>query len=167
MGILVVDELSNVLPTIVSRCQLIPFRMASMESRKEELRALIGDEELVSVFAYSGYDLLSSQKLMEGEAAFEILDASVQYWKERSKHIGIYHLQTQVFSKNAQLSRMGIEFFFHCLLYHLEMENKLDLMHLDLRMILLEGLDACRYPLDPALLLDRVCMQIRKRTLQG
>lgn len=40
-------------------------------------------------------------------------------------------------------------------------------MHLDLRMIVLEGLDACRYPLDPALLLDRVCMQIRKRTLQG
>lgn len=167
MGILIVDELSNVLPTIVSRCQLIPFRMASMESRKDELRTLIEDEDLISVFAYSGYDILAAQKLMEGEAAFEILDASAKYWKERAKHIGIYHLQTEVFSKSGQLSRMGVEFFFHCLLYHLEVENKLDLMHLDLRMILLEGLDACRHPLDPALLLDRVCMQIRKRTLQG
>lgn len=167
MGILTVDELSNVLPTIVSRCQLIPFRMASIESRKEELRSLVDDENLVSVFAYSGYDRANAEKLLEGEAAFEILEASEQYWKERSKHIALYHLQTGVFSKTNQLSRMGVEFFFHCLLFHLEQENELDFMHLDLRLILLEGIDACRLPLDPALLLDRICMQIRKRTIQG
>ncbi len=166
-GILTVDELSNVLPTIVSRCQLIPFRSQSRQAARQELQELIDDEQLVAILAGAGYDLAAAGSLLEDEAAFEIRDAAKEYWANRTDHMALVSLQTGVFAKNAKLSRHGLKFFLHCLLYFLEEENRLDALHLDLRLILLEAVDALRLPLDPALLLERVCLQIMQRSRVG
>lgn len=166
LGILTADELSNVLPTIVSRCQLIPFRPQSRLAAEEELRELIDDDQLVAILAGAGYDLAQAGTLLEDEAAFEIRDAAWEYWNNRQSHLALVNLQTGVFAKNNKLSRPGVKFFLHCLLYFLEQENQLDALHLDLRLILLEGIDSLRLPLDPALLLERECLQIMRRMAQ-
>ena len=161
-GILTVDELSNVLPTIVSRCQLIPFRSRSRAALVNELEEIIDDPELVEILAWSEYDLNRAGSLLEDEAAFEIRDAAKAFWPNRTSHRALVDLELGVFAKDAHLSRQAVEFFLHCLLYYLEQDQKLDLGHLDLRLILLEGIDALRNPLDPALLLERVVSQIQK-----
>lgn len=165
-GILTVDELSNMLPTIVSRCQLIPFRARSRAALVNELEEIIDDKELVEILAWSDYDLNRAGNLLEEEAAFEIRDAAKAFWPNRTKHLALVELQLGVFAKDAHLSRPAVEFFLHCLLYYLEQDQNLDLRHLDLRMILLEAIDALRLPLDPALLLERVANEIRKRSLR-
>ncbi|MBF0580489.1 hypothetical protein IM774_12085 [Erysipelotrichaceae bacterium RD49] len=165
-GILTVDELSNVLPTIVSRCQLIPFRARSRAALVNELEEMIDDSELVEILAWSEYDLNRAGSLLEEEAAFEIRDAAQAFWPNRTKHTALVDLQLGVFAKDAHPSRPAVEFFLHCLLYYLEKDQTMDLMHLDLRMILLEGIDALRLPLDPALLLERIANGTRKRSLR-
>lgn len=163
-GILTADELANVLPTIVSRCQLVPFRGRSKEALAMELGTLIEDEELVAILASAGYDVKKTGSLMEDEALFDLRDAAKDYWQNRQKHSALVALQLGPFSKKKHLSREALEFFFHALLYYLQQEQILDALHLDLRIILLDGLDALRLPLDPALLLERVCFQIKSRS---
>lgn len=166
IGILTVDELSSVLPTIVSRCQLIPFRTPPVEGLKAELADLIEDEEIVSILAKAGYDLEKAGPLLEDEAIFELRDAALAWWEQRTLHMALVNLQLGVFSKNRHLSREGLAFFFQTLLWKLEQEQSLDLLYLDLRILLLEALDALRLPLDPALLLERTLFALRRRSLQ-
>lgn len=165
-GILTVDELSNVLPTIVSRCQLIPFRARPVQALKDELAQLIEDEEIVSILARAGYDLEKTGSLLEDEAIFDLRDAAKDYWAHRTSHRALVDLQTGVLSKKKHLSRESLLFFFNALLWLLEEEKTMDLLHLDLRLILLDALDAARLPLDPALLLERTVFEIRQRCLK-
>ncbi len=163
VGILMVDELSNVLPTIVSRCQLISFRARSRKDLEEELSTWIEDQELVSIFAKAGYDWNKANLLLNEEAAFEIRDAAKIFWPKRMEHLSLVELQLGVFSKKRHLNRSALEFFFHCLLYYLEQDHlALTPQYLYLRLVLLKALDSLKAPLDPALMLERTVYFIQK-----
>ncbi len=163
IGVLMTDELSNILPTIVSRCQLIPFRPRSIQSLQNELNEVIDNPKVTGILAKAGYDLNKVQDLLEEEAIFEIQQAAEQFWKQKASHAALVELQLGPLSKSAHLSRPAVEFFCHCLIYELDQENCIDALHLDLKQMLLEMIDSLRFPLDPALALDRLTRQIQLR----
>lgn len=162
VGILIVDELANILPTIVSRCQLIPFRARSRSVLEDELSAWIADQELVAILAKAGYDWNKASLLLEEEVVFEIRDAAKTFWSRRMEHVALVELQLGVFSKKNHLNRSALEFFFHCLLYYLEKEKKLTPQSLQIRFTLLNAIDGLKAPLDPALVLDRTVYGLQK-----
>ena len=162
VGILIVDELANVLPTIVSRCQLIPFRARSREALEGELSTWIADQELVSILAKAGYDWNKANFLLEEEAAFEIRDAAKIFWPRRMEHLALVELQLGVFSKKNHLNRSALEFFFHCLLYYLERDHTLNPQSLQMRFTLLNAIDTLKAPVDPALLLEKTIWRLQK-----
>ncbi len=162
VGILIVDELASVLPTIVSRCQLISFRARSRSALEDELSTWIADQELVSILAKAGYDWNKASPLLEEEAAFEIRDAAKTFWPRYMEHLALVELQLGVFSKKNHLNRSALEFFFHCLLYYLEMDNTLTFQSLQMRFTLLNAIDALKAPLDPALVLERTVWGLKK-----
>ncbi len=165
-GVLLTDQLANILPTIVSRCQLIPFRARSVQSLQNELDEVIDDPKLTATLARAGYDLQKAQDLLEDEAIFEIREAAERFWKQKADHAALVDLELGVLSKNAHLSRSAVEFFCHCLIYEIDQENTFDLLHLDLKQILLEMIDSLRLPLDPALALERLTRSLQKRMQQ-
>lgn len=165
VGILIVEELNNVLPTIVSRCQLIPFRARSRNALEEELSQWIEDQELVCILAKAGYDLNKISPLLEEEAAFEIRDAAKAFWPQRIEHLALVDLQLGVFSKKKYLNRPALEFFFHCLLYYLEQDKTITLTTLQMRLILLQALDSLKAPLDPALLLEKTIWNLQNPSI--
>ncbi|MDE5759358.1 MAG: hypothetical protein K2H85_12210 [Allobaculum sp.] len=162
VGILIVDELANVLPTIVSRCQLIPFRARSRTALEDELSTWIADQELVAILAKAGYDWNKARSLLEEEAAFEIRDAAQIFWPRRMEHLALVELQLGVFSKKNHLNRPALEFFFHCLLYYLEKDRMLNFQSLQMRFTLLNAIDGLKAPLDPALMLERTVWGLQK-----
>lgn len=161
-GILLTNELSSVLPTIVSRCQLIPFRPASRQALEQDLAEICDNPEVVSILAHGGYDTQKAARLLEEERVEEILEAARAYWADRRSPMAVVHLQRALFSKTHKTGRPGMAFFFECLLAWLGKEP-LDLLHLDIRQMVLEHLDALAVPVDPALLADRFCFELIRR----
>lgn len=161
IGLLIVDELSNVLPTIVSRCQLIPFRARSRKALEVELSNWIEDEEMVAILAKAGYDLTKINSLLE-EAAFEVRDAAQAFWPHKKEHMALVELQLGVFSKKRHLNRLALEFFFNCLLFYLEKDQRLDLASLQMRLEILQAIDGCNTPVDPALLLEKTVLRLQR-----
>ncbi len=161
-GILCTGAINMVLPTIVSRCQLIPLRAPARSALEEQIGELIEDEELVSILAKAGYDNDRITSLLEGEALFEIRQAAHDYWNARSTHGAIVRLETGVFAKGAFGSREAVVFFLNCLLYFAEQENRSDIKALEERTVLLESIDAMRLPLDPLLLVERTARDLKR-----
>lgn len=161
-GILLCDSLSAVLPTIVSRCQLIPFRPVSRKALESELSGLIEDERVVSILASAGWTPESIGELLEDEALFELEAAAREYWKDRHCPGALTRLHTGALSSKKKVSRAGAKFFLDCLLHQLSGEPA-SLLNADLRRIVLEHLDALSLPVDPLLLIDRCAYEIWDR----
>lgn len=105
---------------------------------------------------------IAINQLLEEEAAFEIRDAAKAFWSKKTDHIALVELQLDVFSKKKHLNRPALEFFFNCLLFYLEQDQKLDLSSLQLRLALLQAIDLCKISVDPALLLEKTILQLQK-----
>ena len=161
-GILCTSAINMILPTIVSRCQLIPLRPPGKAALEAELGELIDDGEMVAILARAGYDVPKTSELLEDQAIFELRAAAKDYWGRRQSHGALVGLELGVFAKGKFGTREGVAFFLNCLLYFLEQEKRTDLPSIREREILLEGIDALRMPLDPLLLMERVACDLRK-----
>jgi DNA polymerase-3 subunit delta' len=168
VGILTADDTAAILPTIVSRCQLIPVRPASKKQMEENFLQIIDDLLLAKTFAQAGYSQSSVQKLLQEEPVFTVRDAAQEYWKNRGSHMALVHLQLDTFSKKSKeqdsaLTYPMVKLFFELLLT-LSMQEEISLPLVRQRSILLESLDALQRPVDLALLIDHACLQIMMST---
>lgn len=161
-GILCTSAINMVLPTIVSRCQLIPLRPPGRAAMEAEFADLIDDEQLAAILARAGYDVVHTMQLMENSALFELRDAAKAYWPRRGEHGAIVELETGVFAKGKFNTREQAAFFLHCLLYFLEQEKTRTPASIDERELLLESIDALAMPLDATLLIERTACDLRK-----
>lgn len=165
-GILCTSAINTVLPTIVSRCQLIPMRPPARAALEAEIAEIIDDPEIVAILARAGYGPDSLEALLENEALFELRNAAKEYWPQRTSHSAIVRLECGVFSKSGFPTREAAAFFLHGLLYFLEQEQTEQADRLEERSTLVEALDALRQPLDPVLLIERVARDLRKEALR-
>lgn len=166
-GILIADELFNILPTILSRAQLISFRPASLETIKSSLSKVIEDEESIDMLARSGWSLEDLTKRLEN-GFFEIKEAAKTYYENRTRNSAILDMQLNVFnSKSEYYSKENVQLFIQWILYLAKKdieENPRESM--DIRLLCLNALDELKRPVDMALLLDSLYYSIQKTGYQ-
>lgn len=172
-GILTSNEPAVILPTILSRAQMVPFRPASRSVRRDEIAQLIEDDSYAQMLADAGYDREQTAKLMESVPIFEVQEAASSFWKHRTSPMAVCRLQLSIFkSRSSSLSRETLRLFFSWILDLIRTEEKAatekaDLLRLlKIRMTVLESLDTLAKPIDLALLADRTCYEIMKLSMK-
>ena len=164
LGILVVNELSNVLPTIQSRTQILTFRPPGTLALKEDLATVIEDEESLNMLDSNGWDSQSVQELMEA-GFFEIKEAAKNYWAHKNSYKAVLDLQRDVFNnKSDYYSKKNVQLFLQWLLFLAKSDTSNMEVNTQIRMIILHALDQISRPVDLALLLDQVYYQIHELT---
>lgn len=167
-GILIANEKANVLPTIQSRCQWIPFRPASSGQLKTQLEDKT-DELSASMLASSGYTYDAACALLK-EEVFSFLRKEAQFYIEHWQDLEtIVHMQTEVFpAKGANTKKEWVQVWLQWILYlvknevqDLSFEKKVQIQN-----ICIESFDILRSPVDLALFLDRLYFQIRKVVIE-
>lgn len=161
-GILCSHHPEAILPTILSRAQMVPFRPASRSARAEEIGMLLEDSDYAQMLADAGYTRAQAEELIENIPVFEIRDAAEAFWKNRTSCLAVCELQLGVLnSRTGCLSRESLQLFFAWLLRFMkkeELNNPEGI--LEMRLLVLESMDALRKPVDLALLADRTCGDI-------
>lgn len=157
-GILCSHSPSGILPTILSRAQMIPFRPAGVTARSAAIESILEDEEYADMLAQAGYDDVQAAKLIEDLPIFEIRDGALAYWKERKSPMALYRLQSGLFkSKSATCTKPAVRLFLEWLLWCIRQEkNEQSASLLSLRLQLLECLDNLSRPVDLSLMVDRI-----------
>ncbi len=164
IGILTTDQLSGILETIQSRTQIISLRAAGREIRKAEILKLIDDEKAAEMLAAHGCDEQDAAKILRENRLFDMQEAAEQFLNHHASHAAILHLQLEVFpAKNRDFNRMDFQLFLYWLsdLSYGRKDLSLD-QKLKIRSTCLDLQDLLKTPCDAALLLDRLCYQIRQ-----
>lgn len=161
IGILCADDLGNVLPTIQSRCQLIPFRPASVESLKDELRECISDEESLDMLARAGWRKEEAEQFDEH---FDQIKAGAKsYCQDMDRQEGILNVQLNLFTNKNTATRTNVLLFLQWVLYDMKKQLESDPeQSLAIRSVLLESMDRLKRPVDILLLLDHTMYEILK-----
>lgn len=156
IGILIADDLSKVLDTIQSRCQLVPFRAPGRESRRARFAAVLQDEDQIEMLTQSGLSLQTVKETVESPFFETLQKESRNYLDHFREDMAIVHMQTQVLPpKSEQLTKINAELFLHWLLYWLKKDFHEDpALSLQLRLQVLEVMDRLARPVDLALQLD-------------
>lgn len=162
-GILIADEVNNVLPTIQSRCQSIVFRPPSIHDLYDALKDEIGDET-ANMLAHSGYTYEQAIE-MANDPQFHIIEQAAKNYREHwQSWQAIVDMQTQIFVPKTPLcDKTWIRIWIQWLLFFIKKDTTLSLTtRVNLELILVEAIDTLRIPVDLGLFLDRVYAQIRK-----
>lgn len=162
-GILIADEVNNVLPTIQSRCQSIVFRPPSIHDLYDALKDEIGDET-ANMLAHSGYTYDQAIE-MANDPQFHIIEQAAKNYREHwQSWQAIVDMQTQNFVPKTPLcDKTWIRIWIQWLLFFIKKDTTLSLTtRVNLELILVEAIDTLRIPVDLGLFLDRVYAQIRK-----
>lgn len=162
-GILVADEVNNVLPTIQSRCQSIVFRPPSVHDLYVSLKDEMSDEK-ANMLAHSRYTYEEAVEIA-ADPQFEVIEqAAKNYRKHWQSWQSIVDMQTQIFVPKSPLcDKTWIRVWIQWLLFLIKQDTELSLStRVDLELILVEAIDTLRMPVDLGLFLDRVYAQIRK-----
>ncbi|MCF0261262.1 MAG: hypothetical protein HUJ54_15480, partial [Erysipelotrichaceae bacterium] len=162
LGILVVNELTNVLPTIQSRTQILTFRPPGKKALKEDLASVIEDEESLEMLSSNGWDSQSAQEFLEA-GFFEIREAAKKYWASKGSYRAVMDLQKDIFnSKSEYYSKKNVQLFLQWLLYLAKTDSDSREENTRIRMVILNALDQISRPVDLALLLDQVYSRIHQ-----
>lgn len=156
IGILIADDLAKVLDTIQSRCQLVPFRAPSRESRKSRFAAILSDADQIEMLTQSGLSVEAVKEAVT-DPFFETLQKESRNYLDHFREDGaILHMQTEVLPpKSEQLTKLNAELFLHWLLYWLKKDLQRDpALTLNLRLKVLEVMDRLARPVELALQLD-------------
>lgn len=163
IGILVTEDISKVLDTIQSRCQLIPFRSASLEDRKLLARQYVQEEDQVEMLAHSLLRLQDFEESLRAPFFCDLEKESLEYLKNATSMSSVLHMQKEVFPpKSDQLTKNNVILFLYWILYWLKKKPIYEeRLSLELRLEVLESLDRLQRPVDLSLLLDRLyyCMK--------
>lgn len=161
-GILIADEVNNVLPTIRSRTQSIVFRPPSVDDLYASLKTEMDDEK-AKMLANLGYTYDQALALVS-DPSFEVIEqAAKDYRKHWKSWQAIVDMQTKVFvPKSALLTKDWVQVWLQWLLFFVKQEDFDLSIRVALELILVEALDTLRMPVDLGLFLDRVYAQIRK-----
>lgn len=156
VGILIADDMAKVLDTIQSRCQLVPFRAPSAESRKARFAAVLEDEDQIEMLTQSGLSLDSVKDAIIDPFFATLQTESRNYLNHFREDGAILHMQLQVLPpKSAQMTKQNVELFLYWLLYWLKKDLHTDpALSLKLRLKVLDVMDRMPRPVDPALQLD-------------
>lgn len=163
-AILSADEKSNVLPTIQSRCQWIPFRPAS--SKRLETQFLEWtDPESASMLAHHGYTIEKAQAALADDDFEFIHREAKDYVMHCEQMPKILYMQRNVFvPKGTRMTKEKILWFLDWVLFYFQKgERKISLQkQVAIREILIESADQIQRPVELALFLDKIYNQIRK-----
>ncbi|MBB5183817.1 hypothetical protein [Catenisphaera adipataccumulans] len=163
IGILIADEKANVLPTIQSRCQWLPFRPASVRQIRRNLEQVM-DAEDAEILAQSGYSQEQAEALV-GENEYRILkEAAKNYMDHWDSMAGVFDMQTRIFPAKGKLTEKEfVRLWMRQLDYLVKKNEKLRFdQKIKVHEILVESFDVLRSPVDLALFLDRLYDRIRK-----
>ena len=158
-GMLTTPEISNVLPTISSRCQAVHLKPGGRREREEQLKAIAG--EAGTILARFGYTDKQARQ-MKDNAFFEIAqEAARQLLETGADDACILDMQTRVFpGKGENTTKDWVRFFVQCLI--VENEKLPSQKRVKLQPILVRELDLLNRPLDLGLFIDNLCVQIRR-----
>ncbi len=163
-GILTVDERSNILPTIQSRCQNIPFRPAMRKQMIDQLSEQY-ETKSATMLVDAGYTLNAAETLLADETFDMIQNSAIDYVHEWKEDESIVWMQTEIFpSKGKNTKKEWVRLWLEWVLF-LVKNNESDAtmqQAVSIQLILVDALDALRTPVDLALLLDKVYTRIRK-----
>lgn len=156
VGILVADELSRVLDTIQSRCQIIPFRPPSLENRRNQFAQFLEDPDQIEMLAQSGFSADEVRDAAEDPFFALLQEESHRYLQHCQEHGAILHMQTEVLvPRSEQMTKRNVELFLHWLLYWLKKDgHDQPALYLQMRLKVLEVLDRLARPVDLGLQLD-------------
>ena len=163
-AILSADERSNVLPTIQSRCQWIPFRPASSKRLETQFLAWT-DPESAYMLAHHGYTPEKAQAALADEDFEFIHQEAKDYVMHCEEMAKILFMQRNVFvPKGDRMTKEKILWFLDWVLFYFQNgERKLSLQkQVAIREILIESMDRIQRPVELALFLDKIYNQIRK-----
>lgn len=176
-GILTTHEPAAILPTILSRTQMIALRPAGRTLRKAQISELIDDEEAAQMLAEGGWDKEDAARFLEENHFFAMQEAARILLQNRASHSSIVRLQREIFpAKSRDFDRMDLQLFFEWVSFYARQslnrsqDEKMSGLKITLDsrqalavlQICLESIDTLRYPADPALLLDQFCFRLRK-----
>lgn len=158
-GILSAPEISNVLPTISSRCQAVHLRPGGIQEKVSRFEEIAGPAG--AVLARFGWSEKQA-RTMKDDAFFEIVqEAADRVLSSGADDNCLLDIQTRVFpSKGTNTTKDWVRFFVQCLIVKSEalpVEKRIRLQP-----ILVRELDLLNRPLDLALFIDNLCIQIRR-----
>lgn len=169
IGILCTNEISRVLPTIVSRTQTIALRPAGHSIRKARILELTEDEEAAAILAESGYDAADAESFFSEHQFFSMRDAAREFFKARASHPALIRLQREVFpARSRDFDRTALMLFVQSLLWIIRHDESLPLaQRLACSEACLHTLDLLRTPADPALMVDQLAFELQKAFRQS
>ncbi|WP_281521387.1 hypothetical protein [Dubosiella newyorkensis] len=169
LGILMAEDLSQVLDTIVSRTQLIPFKPLDPEGMRASLIQQYGNEEQASMLAHCGYSYESAKAWMENEDFSLLQESAKKYVDHHASLSQIVDLQTKIFySKSKFKEKEAVRVWLCWILYYIKYNDgsKLSLeQRNEIFLILVEAFERLRRPVDLLLFLDDIHFRIRKAIL--
>lgn len=162
-AILSADEKSNILPTILSRVQNIPFRPVQKSQVIEFFREKMPEED-AQMFVHFGYNEQRAIQWIENEDYPLIKDSAKKFVSECISMETIFYMQREVFlAKNERLNKDNVRLWLEWLVYSLKQESTLDQKKkIEIQSIVVEAMNLLVRPIDLALFLDKIYYQIRK-----
>ena len=162
-AILIVNEKANVLPTIVSRCQIVTFRPISNYETQKQLEKVLDYDDAI-MLSQNGYSYEEAVQIAENENFIKIKEGTKQYMEYLDSMDRIYYLSTEVFIyKTEIMSKEYIKYFLQWMLYFIKNADQYTLeQKVKVQEICIESLDRLRTPVDLALFLDKIYNQVRK-----
>lgn len=168
-AILTCTQKSNVLPTILSRCQTVSFRPAARPdtSRLEELT----DPESAALFSSCGYsyEKVAAWVQEDGDFLTQIRNRASSYMKNPADEYEIFEMQRLFPSKGAHTTREWIRLWLEWVLWLLKSEeNPLSLnTRTRMQIALVSALDMLEKNVDLCLMLDNFYNEMRKAVLEN
>ena len=163
------EDLSQVLDTIVSRTQVIPFKPLDPEGMRASLIQQYGNEEQASMLARCGYSYESAKAWMENEDFSLLQESAKKYIDHHASLSQIVDLQTKIFySKSKFKEKEAVRVWLCWILYYIKYNDgsKLSLeQRNEIFLILVEAFERLRRPVDLLLFLDDIHFRIRKAIL--
>lgn len=165
VGILIADDLSNVLDTIQSRTQIIQFRPLDQLGMQKELEKF-GDGEKAKMLSISGYTLEESRQWMEKEEFAFLQEEAKKYVEQLGEMSSLYRLQRDVFfAKSQYKEKEYVRIWLKWIVYYIKYTKIFSIdprQKNEIFMILIEAFDRLRRPVDLALMIDQIHYRIRK-----
>lgn len=117
LAILIVEQIDRLLPTIISRCQMIPFRKVNVK----EVYELCVKENMNSLDAYLLSHLVGNkteiEEMMEDESYQKARILAMQMLEDftKDKYLALYHLQKDGFKEKKGIDKQQFMQFMHIL----------------------------------------------------
>ncbi len=179
-AILIVDQVERLLPTIVSRCQIIPFRPIPQDTCYSQAIEKGVDPQDAFLLSYSINDSDEILEISEKESYQKAIVGIKQHLNNiRRIDESLVNLQSEIFNEKDKTKETLIYFIsiFECIIQNALSGNKSSVkwiqdemdkllaMKINLSqwlLILLETKDKCNRPFNTGLLLDQMILQMKE-----